>query len=107
MSTAEIAIDKGTGTTFRLQYVKGKTATANIKTIIDLLQTLKSDLNKLCDNATVFYTTSKKAATKNNFEDLTAYINTVTKAEQKAASNIKKSIDNFAEVASKIASLKM
>ena len=38
---------------------------------------------------------------------LTSYINTVKKAEETAAENVRKQIDQFAEAASKISKLKM
>ena len=64
LSTAESTINKGTGSTFRTQYAKGKKATANIQSIIDILQSLQKDLNKLVSDANAFYTTSYNASKK-------------------------------------------
>ena len=64
LSTAESTITKGTGNTFRSQYSKGKKATTNIKTIIDILQSLQKDLKKLISDANAFYTTSYNASKK-------------------------------------------
>ena len=62
LSTAESTINKGTGSTFRSQYTKGKKATTNIQTIIDILQSLQKDLKKLILDANAFYTTSYNAS---------------------------------------------
>ena len=64
LSTAETTITKGTGSTFRTKYVKGQKATQNIKDIIDILQSLQKDLNKLVSDANAFYTTSYNASKK-------------------------------------------
>ena len=64
LSTAESTITKGTGSTFRFQYAKGKKTTTNIKTIIDILQSLQKDLKKLISDANAFYTTSYNASKK-------------------------------------------
>ena len=64
LSTAESTINKGTGSTFRSQYAKGKKATTNIQTIIDILQSLQKDLKKLISDANAFYTTSYNASKK-------------------------------------------
>lgn len=64
LSTAESTINKGTGSTFRSQYTKGKKATTNIQTIIDILQSLQKDLKKLILDANAFYTTSYNASKK-------------------------------------------
>ena len=64
LSTAESTINKGTGSTFRNQYTKGKKATTNIQVIIDTLQSLQKDLNKLVSDANAFYTTSYNASKK-------------------------------------------
>lgn len=64
LSTAESTINKGTGSTFRSQYTKGKKATTNIQTIIDILQSLQKDLKKLISDANAFYTTSYNASKK-------------------------------------------
>ncbi len=64
LSTAESTINKGTGNTFRTKYTKGKKATTNIKTIIDILQSLQKDLKKLISDANAFYTTSYNASKK-------------------------------------------
>lgn len=64
LANAESAINKGTGSEFRTKYAKGKKATTNIQTVIDVLQSLKSDLNKLISDANAFYTTSYNASKK-------------------------------------------
>lgn len=64
MSTAESLINKGTGSTFRTKYAKGKKATTNIQTVIDILQSLQKDLNVLINDANAFYTTSYNASKK-------------------------------------------
>ena len=64
LSNAETVINKGTGATFRTQYSKGKKATANIQSIIDILQSLQKDLNNLISDANAFYTTSYNASKK-------------------------------------------
>ena len=69
LSDAETLINKGTGATFRSEYAKGKKATQNIQSIIDILQSLKSDLNKLISDANAFYTTSYNASNR-SIQDL-------------------------------------
>ncbi len=64
LSTASSAINKGTGSTFRTEYAKGKKATENIQAIIDILQSLQGDLNKLIADANAYYNTSVKASKK-------------------------------------------
>lgn len=64
LETAETTINKGTGSTFRTQYAKGKKATQNIQAIIDILQSLQKDLNNLITDANAFYTTSYNASKK-------------------------------------------
>lgn len=64
LSTAESTINKGTGSTFRTEYAKGKKATTNIQSVIDILQSLQKDLNKLISDANAFYTTSYNASKK-------------------------------------------
>ncbi len=64
LSTAESLINKGTGSTFRTKYAKGKKATTNIQTVIDILQSLQKDLNVLINDANAFYTTSYNASKK-------------------------------------------
>lgn len=64
LSSAESLINKGVGATFRTKYAKGKKATTNIQSIIDILQSLKKDLSKLVSDANAFYTTSYNASKK-------------------------------------------
>ena len=64
LSTAETCINKGVGSTFRTKYTKGKKATEQIKTIIDILQSLQKDLKALVNDANAFYTTSYNASKK-------------------------------------------
>ena len=64
LSSAEGVINKGTGSAFRLDYAKGKKATSNIQSMIDILQSLQKDLNKLISDANAFYTTSYNASKK-------------------------------------------
>lgn len=64
LSAAESTLNKGTGSTFRTKYAKGKKATTNIQSIIDILQSLQKDLNKLISDANAFYTTSYNASKK-------------------------------------------
>ena len=64
LSNAESLINKGTGSTFRTQYAKGKKATANIQQVVDILQSVQKDLNKLISDANAFYTTSYNASKK-------------------------------------------
>ena len=61
------------------------------------------DLAKITDQAMKQLTTFLKSFDTN----LTTYINTVEKAEKATADKLKKSIDQFAEAASKISKLKM
>lgn len=64
LSTAETTLNKGTGSTFRTQYAKGKKATTNIQSVIDILQSLQKDLKTLINDANAFYTTSYNASKK-------------------------------------------
>ena len=64
LSKAEKQITSGTGATFRTEYAKGKKATESIKSVIDILQSLKTDLNQLSVDADEFYTKAAKAAKK-------------------------------------------
>ena len=64
LSEAESVLNKGTGSTFRTKYAKGQKATTNIQKIIDILQSLKKDLNILLDAAHSFYSTSYAASKK-------------------------------------------
>ena len=64
LSNAETALNSSVGNTFKTQYSKGKKAAANIQSIIDILQSLKKDLNTLVTDATAFYTTSLNASKK-------------------------------------------
>lgn len=61
------------------------------------------DLAKVTNQAAQQLTTFMKSFDSS----LTTYINTVKKAEQTAAENVRKSIDQFAEAAAKISKLKM
>ena len=61
------------------------------------------DLSKVTNQAAQQLTTFMKSFDSN----LTTYINTVKKAEETAAENVRKSIDQFSEAASKISKLKM
>ena len=62
-----------------------------------------NDLAKVTNQANKQLTTFMK-----DFDtSLTTYINTVKKAEETAAENVRKKIDQFAEAASKISKLKM
>ena len=61
------------------------------------------DLSKVSNQAAQQLTTCMKAFNSS----LTSYINTVTKAEETAAENVRKKIDQFAEAASKISKIKM
>lgn len=61
------------------------------------------DLSKVTTQAAQQLTTFMKSFDSN----LTTYINTVKKAEETAAEKVRKSIDQFAEAASKISKLKM
>lgn len=60
----QVLLINGTGSEFRNKYAKGKKATENIKTIIDILQSLQKDLKLLVDDANTFYTTSYNASKK-------------------------------------------
>lgn len=64
LADAEKLINSGTGSTFRTNYSKGKKATTNIQSIIDILQSLRKDLNQLIGDANTFYTTSYNASKK-------------------------------------------
>ena len=64
LSQAETTLNKGTGSTFRTNYAKGKKATQNIQAVIDILQSLQKDLNNLINDANAFYTTSHNASKK-------------------------------------------
>lgn len=64
LSSAENTLNSGTGSTFRTKYAKGKKATTNIQSVIDILQSLQKDLNKLIADASAFYTTSYNASKK-------------------------------------------
>lgn len=64
LTTAEKELNSSTGATFRTEYAKGKKASANISAVIDILQTLKKDLNVLITDAYAFYTTSVNASKK-------------------------------------------
>lgn len=64
LSSAERALNSSTGSTFRSKYAKGKKATTNIQSIIDILQSLQKDLSKLVTDANAFYTTSYNASKK-------------------------------------------
>lgn len=62
-----------------------------------------NDLAKVTNQASKQLTTFMK-----EFDtSLTSYINTVKKAEETAAENVRKQVDQFAEAASKISKLKM
>lgn len=60
----QVLLINGTGSEFRSKYAKGKKATENIKTIIDILQSLQKDLKILVNDANTFYTTSYNASKK-------------------------------------------
>ena len=62
LADAKTLINDKTGSKFKSDYKKGKTAVNNITTIIDILQDLKLDLTVLLDDAEKFYETSQKAA---------------------------------------------
>ena len=64
LSIASETLNKGIGSTFRTQYSIGKKATANIQSIIDILQSLQGDLNKLIEDANTFYKKSANASKK-------------------------------------------
>lgn len=64
LSSAERTLNNSTGSTFRSKYAIGKKATTNIQSIIDILQSLQKDLNKLISDANAFYTTSINASKK-------------------------------------------
>lgn len=62
LSNAEKVLNNSTGSTFRTKYAKGKKATQNIQSVIDILQALKNDLTKLVNDATNFYNISLAAS---------------------------------------------
>lgn len=64
LDKAETLLNKSTGATFRANYAKGKKATSNIQSIIDILQSLKKDLNTLVNDGKKFYETSLQASKK-------------------------------------------
>lgn len=64
LSNAETLISKGIGSTFRTEYAKGKKATTNIQSIIDILQSLEGDLNKLTLDAKSYYNALNQASKK-------------------------------------------
>ena len=64
LSTARNNLNSSTGSTFRTQYSKGKKATTNITSILDILTRAKADLDKLVKDSNDFYTTSYNASKK-------------------------------------------
>ena len=62
LNDAEKALTNSTGATFRLKYAKGLKATANIKIIIDILQSVQKDLKVLSETSNAYYTTCLNAS---------------------------------------------
>lgn len=66
LNNAKQLISSGTGSAFRTKYAKGKKASQNIQSIIDILQSLQNDLKALIADATTFYNTSYNAGVSSN-----------------------------------------
>ena len=64
LTDASTVLNKGTGSEFRANYSIGKKASTNMQTVIDILQSLQKDLQKLITDANAFYTASYNASKK-------------------------------------------
>ena len=61
LSELEKSLTDNTGKTFKANYPKGKDACTKIKTVVDILQGEKKEMNKVVTSVTTFITNQRKA----------------------------------------------
>ena len=64
LDEVEGILNNNIGNSFKQKYSVGRKAAENMQKVIDILQTLQGDLNKLLADAKAFYMTAYKASQK-------------------------------------------